>query len=121
MFNILMIDDSPTMRKMVKMVLKPLNINLIEANNGIEGIELLNREKINLVISDLNIPEINGFDFIRYMRQNESFNAVPVIIMSTEKKQAAIETAKELAVAEYIVKPFTMPQLQAIVKKYMNE
>lgn len=119
MFNILMIDDSITMRKMVKMALKPLTVNVFEANNGIEGIELLNKEKINFVISDLNMPEMNGFDFIRYMRQNESLNTIPVAIMSTEKKQSAFDTAKELGVAEYIVKPFTMPQLQGIVKKYM--
>jgi len=55
------------------MTLKPLNAEIFEAANGIEGIDILNRENINLVISDLNMPEMNGFDFLRYMRQNENY------------------------------------------------
>ncbi len=120
MLNILLIDDSPTIRKMLKIALKPLNLNVFEANNGIEGIEIINRESLNLVISDLNMPEMNGFDFIRYMRQNENLANIPVMILSTEKKSETLETAKALGAAEYIIKPFTMPQIQTAVKKHLN-
>ncbi len=120
MYNILIIDDSPTIRKMIQMVLKPLGVKVFEANNGIEGIEILNREKMDLVMSDLNMPEMNGFDFIRYMRQNENYINTPAIIISTEKKQESLDTAKELGVSEYIIKPFKMPELQAVIKRLLN-
>ncbi|HON57453.1 MAG TPA: response regulator [bacterium] len=120
MYKILVIDDSPTMRKMIQMALKPLNIKIFEANNGIEGIEIINREKIDLVMTDLNMPEMNGFDFIRYMKQNENYINTPTIIISTEKKQESLDTAKELGVTQYIVKPFKLPELQQIIKQILN-
>ena len=120
MYKILVIDDSSTMCKMIQMVLKPLNIKIFEANNGIEGIEIINREKIDLVMTDLNMPEMNGFDFIRYMKQNENYINTPTIIISTEKKQESLDTAKELGVTQYIVKPFKLPELQQIIKQILN-
>jgi len=120
MANILIIDDSPTMRKMIKLALKSLNITVLEANNGIEGIELLNREQVDLVMTDLNMPEMNGFDFLKYMRQNENYKNTPILIVSTESKPEILNTAKELGVSEYLKKPFKMPELQAIIKKHLK-
>ena len=120
MTNLLLIDDSPTMRKMIKLALKSLNLTIFESNNGIEGIEILNKEKIDIAMTDLNMPEMNGFDFLRYMRQNENYSNTPVIIVSTENKSEILEEAKKLGIAEYLKKPFNMKELQELISKLLN-
>ncbi|HPG29574.1 MAG TPA: response regulator [bacterium] len=118
--NLLLIDDSPTMRKMIKLALKSLNLTIFESNNGIEGIEILNNEKIDIAMTDLNMPEMNGFDFLRYMRQNENYSNTPVIIVSTENKLEILEEAKKLGITEYLKKPFNMKELQELIAKLLT-
>jgi len=108
------------MRKMIKLALKSLNLTIFESNNGIEGIEVLNNEKIDIAMTDLNMPEMNGFDFLRYMRQNENYSNTPVIIVSTENKLEILEEAKKLGITEYLKKPFNMKELQELIAKLLT-
>ncbi|HOK40720.1 MAG TPA: response regulator [bacterium] len=120
-YNILIVDDSATMRMLVKMTLKTFpDINTFEAKDGVEAIEICANNKMDLVITDLNMPEMNGFDFIRYLRKNPNYKDVQIIVLSTEGRDDDKEQAMRLGANDYIVKPFQPFQLQAKVKKILN-
>lgn len=109
-YDILIVDDSASMRSVIKRTLNMTDIEcgyIFEAGNGREALDVLGREKIDLVLADINMPELNGIELIRIMRTENPIIAVPVVIISTEASQSRIQEFQHYGSIGYIHKPFT--------------
>ncbi len=119
-FNILIADDSETMRAVIKKVVTMSGVpvdTFFEAGNGRQALELLEHEWVDVILSDINMPEMTGIEFLRELKKTEVHKNVPVILITTESSQARIEEAKALGAAGYVKKPF----LPETIKKMLDE
>ncbi len=118
--TILIADDSPAMRAMLVSTIEVLgDFRIVEASSGFEALRLLPREKVDLILTDINMPDINGLELLSYLRNNQNYLTVPVIIISTEGSQKDIEKGKRLGANEYLIKPFDPDRLQALISSYL--
>jgi two-component system chemotaxis response regulator CheY len=118
--TILIADDSPTMRAMLVSTIELLgDYRIVEASSGFEALRLLPREKVDLILTDINMPDINGLELISYLRNNSNYLSIPVFIISTEGSQKDIEKGKLLGANEYLIKPFDPARLQALISSYL--
>lgn len=121
MKKILVADDSPTMRSLIVSTLDALEeFELIEATNGFEAMRALPREKVDLVLTDINMPDINGLELIRFVRSNPLYKETPLIIISTEGSDKDREKGLALGADAYLVKPFKPEDLQQLVTDILN-
>lgn len=119
--TILIADDSASMRAMLIAILEPLgDYNVVEASSGFEALRLLPRENVDLILTDINMPDINGLELISYLRNNPNYKNIPVFIISTEGSAKDIEKGKQLGADEYLVKPFSPAILQQLIGQYLN-
>ena len=110
--TVLIVDDSPTLRQMVKASLSDLaEARLVEAGNGLEAIERLAIGTVDLVVLDLNMPDLPGIDVLRFMRAHDRYRDVPVIVLTTRGDQASREAAMTAGAQLYLTKPFTPTML----------
>lgn len=120
--TILIADDSAAMRTMLVSSIELLDeYRIVEASSGFEALRLLPHEKVDLILTDINMPDINGLEFISYIRNNPNYRDIPVIIISTEGSQKDIDKGKQLGANEYLVKPFEPSQLQELVRAYLDQ
>ncbi len=105
----LVIDDSRSMRMILAHILGQLGYKVDQAGNGHQALDLMDRERdvIPLVLVDWNMPEMNGFDFIRALRANQRYHQVTVVMVTTETQTGMMIAALEAGANEYIMKPFT--------------
>lgn len=115
--TILAVDDSKSIRDMIKITLAPLGYRVIEGENGQDGVEKFKSEQVALVITDLNMPIMNGFDFIRSVRGLPKGGGVPIIMLTTESKPEAKAEGKAAGATGWITKPFTPENLINVTKK----
>ena len=115
--TILTVDDSASIRQMVAMTLKSAGHQVLEAGNGAEGYDKATANTVDAVITDLNMPVMNGIEFIRKYRQHPASKGVPIILLTTESDEELKRQAKEAGATGWIVKPFKQDQLLAVVKK----
>lgn len=121
MKRILVVEDSPTMRSLITVTIESAGeYEIVAAANGFEALRLLPREKVDLVVTDINMPDINGLELINYIRQNRNYSHVPLFIISTEGSEKDREKGLALGADEYLVKPFEPAELVALVKKYLD-
>ncbi len=114
----LAVDDSATMRNLVKMALEPEGFSVDTAENGQQALELAKKNAYNIVISDINMPVMNGLEFLKEFR---SFNrTTPVLMLTTETEAAKKEQAKRLGATGWIVKPFRPEDLVKVVKRVVR-
>jgi two-component system chemotaxis response regulator CheY len=118
--NILTVDDSPSIRQMIKVTLAPAGHNVIEAGDGAQGLEKAKAGKIDLVITDLNMPVMNGLDFIRALRALPAFVGLPIVFLTTESNEAVKLEAKKAGATGWITKPFKQEQLLSVVGKLVR-
>ena len=121
--NVLVTDDSATMRAMIIKTLQMSGLPVTayhQAANGREGLELLGREWIDVVLLDINMPEMDGIEMIEKMKANPDFAAIPLIVISTESSQTRIEEIRDKGV-EFIHKPFTPEQVREVLVKVLGE
>jgi two-component system chemotaxis response regulator CheY len=120
--TILIADDSATMRAMLVAVVEELgDFRIVEASSGFEALRLLPRDQVDLILTDINMPDINGLELISYLRANPNYKNIPVFIISTEGSAKDVEKGKQLGADEYVVKPFSPVALQQLISKYMNK
>lgn len=111
--DILIVDDMVMLRNIMKMQLQRMGFDRIhEAPDGSAAMKILNTRKIDLVISDWNMPVMNGFELLREMRASEVLKGIPFIMVTAEATQARISMALRLKVDELILKPFTLEILE---------
>ena len=106
--KVLVVDDFATMRRIVKGVLKQLGFNdIIEAEDGSLALEELKREKVGLIVSDWNMPNMTGLDLLKAVRGNDALKGIPFIMVTAEGQKENVVEAVKSGVSNYIVKPFT--------------
>jgi two-component system, chemotaxis family, chemotaxis protein CheY len=112
MSRFLVVEDSPTMRQMIAFSLKRLNAKIIEAVDGLDALRKLSGgEKIDLILTDINMPVMDGLKLVSMVRQNASLRDIPIIIITTEGAEEDRERALALGANAYIAKPIQSSQL----------
>jgi len=120
MANILTVDDSPSIRQMIKVTLAPAGHNVTEAGDGAQGLEKAKANKFDLVITDLNMPVMNGIELIKALRAQSSLSGMPIVFLTTESADAVKQQAKAAGATGWITKPFRPEQLLAVVGKLVR-
>ncbi|MEW5722125.1 MAG: chemotaxis response regulator CheY [Thermodesulfobacteriota bacterium] len=116
--KILVVDDFSTMRRIVKNILRQLGFNnIVEADDGTTAAALLEREKVDLIISDWNMPHMTGIELLRHVRSTEEIKDIPFLMVTAEAQQENIIEAVKAKVSNYIVKPFTADTLHEKIEK----
>lgn len=120
--RILVIDDFQTMRRIIINLLKQLGFsNMVENDDGATGWERLQVEKVDLIISDWNMPKMTGMDLLRKVRAEEKLKAIPFIMVTAEGKRENVIAAVQAGVSNYIVKPFNAATLKEKLVKVIGE
>jgi two-component system, chemotaxis family, chemotaxis protein CheY len=115
--RILTIDDSKTIRDMLRMTLVDAGYDVLQAIDGQDGVELLERETVDLVITDINMPKMNGYEVVRHLRGNPAYNGLPILVLTTESDTDKKNIAREAGATGWMVKPFDPERLVATVRK----
>ncbi|RKY67101.1 MAG: response regulator [Candidatus Latescibacterota bacterium] len=117
---ILVAEDSPTVRKLVTLALKAQGFRVVQAQDGMDALEKLARYEVDLIITDLNMPNMDGYSLIQAIRENEHLKDVPIIVLSSEAKEEDKQKAFALGADSYLVKPFNARRVQFEVAKFIN-
>ena len=116
--RVLIVDDFSTMRRIVRNILRQLGLNnVVEADDGTTAWDTLNREKIDFIVSDWNMPKMTGIELLRKVRSSEQFADIPFLMVTAEAQQENIIEAVQAKVSNYIVKPFTADTLKQKIDK----
>jgi two-component system, chemotaxis family, chemotaxis protein CheY len=118
--TILMVDDSSSLRSVVRIALSGAGYEVIEACDGKDALNKLaglGGKKVHLVISDVNMPNMNGIEFVTQLKQNPNFKFTPVIMLTTEGQDAMKEKGRAAGAKAWVMKPFNPPQMLAAVSK----
>ena len=119
MATILCVDDSSVMRKMVSYTLIASDYRCLEAADGQEGLNILATENVDLIITDYNMPVMNGLDFTSAIRKLEKFKYTPILLLSTEGSDSLRQAAKERGATGWIVKSFNPEKPMRIISKVL--
>lgn len=117
MQRILIVEDSATMRSLIVSSLEALEVSVkvVEAKNGFEALRLLPREVFDLVVTDINMPDINGLELASFIKGSEKYASIPLVIVSTEGSERDVEKGLGIGADAYLVKPFDPEALRQIV------
>jgi two-component system chemotaxis response regulator CheY len=116
--KILIVDDFSTMRKIIRNILTQLGFkNILEADDGTTALEILKKEKVDLIISDWNMPKMSGLELLKTVRSDENLKDVPFVMVTAEAQKENILEAIKYKVNQYIVKPFTPETLKEKLEK----
>lgn len=123
--KILVVDDDKTTRKMISLILKSKGYEVVTAENGIEALQKLGLERINLILTDMNMPYMDGIEFIKQVRATSDISDIPIVMVTTEADEDEKRRAFEAGVDDYLVKPTNAEQIsesiKKIVKKFFNK
>jgi two-component system chemotaxis response regulator CheY len=117
--TIITVDDSATMRNMVSFTLKAAGHEVLQAADGAEALTLLKTRSVDLVISDINMPNMDGITLTRQLRGLPQFKSTPIILLTTESDPAKKADGRAAGATGWIVKPFQQAQLLAVVAKVL--
>ncbi|MBK7948659.1 MAG: response regulator [Deltaproteobacteria bacterium] len=117
MKRILIVEDSATMRSLIGASLEAIDasVKIVEARSGFEALRLLPRESYDLVVTDINMPDINGLELASFMKGSAKYASIPLVIVSTEGSERDVEKGLGLGADAYLVKPFDPEALRQIV------
>ncbi len=118
MKTILIVEDSATTRALIRAVIDELGeFETGEAASGFEALKMLPQQEYDLIITDINMPDINGLELINFIRSNARYKQIPIIIVSTERSEEDKKRGMALGATAYVTKPFKSVELQEIIKK----
>jgi two-component system chemotaxis response regulator CheY len=123
-YSILIVDDSLPMRSVIKRTLKAAgygNAGLLEAANGQEALGLLKNAWIDIIITDYNMPVMNGLELIKAIKKDEAAKDIPVVVISTEGHESKIKEFMDCGAAGYITKPFTAEAIRDLIVNILGE
>lgn len=115
--TILVIDDSASLRQVVRMALNGAGYDVIEAGDGKAALALLDGRQINMAICDVNMPVMNGIEFVKAAKQLPSYKFLPILMLTTESQEEKKEQGKAAGAKAWMVKPFSPTQLVSAVSK----
>ena len=118
--TILSVDDSASMRQMVKMTLTGAGYQVVEAADGAEGLAKIQSTAVQMVVTDLNMPKMDGLTFIKEVRKLASLRGIPILFLTTESDEEKKREAKAAGATGWITKPFQPEQLVAVVRKVVG-
>ena len=118
--TILTVDDSASIRQMISCTLKDAGYEVIEAVDGKDALAKLNDSSIHMLISDVNMPNMNGIELVRLVRTNSAYKFIPIIMVTSESQDSKKLEGKKAGATGWIVKPFKPDQLLAVVKKVLR-
>ena len=118
--KIMTVDDSASIRQMINFTLKDAGYEVIEAIDGKDALAKLNGTPVQMLISDINMPNMNGIELIRHVRSNPVHKFMPIIMLTTESHDSKKQEGKLAGATGWIVKPFKPDQLMAVVKKVLR-
>lgn len=119
--KVLIVDDFATMRRILKNILKQLGFkNLLEADDGTTAMEALEKNDIDLVISDWNMPKMTGLELLKWVRANKKYAKTPFLMVTAEAQKQNVIEAVQAGVSNYVVKPFTAEAISEKLKKILK-
>ena len=118
--TILTADDSSSVRQMVAFTLKGAGYSVIEASDGKDALAKAKSSPVNMVVTDLNMPNMNGIDLIKALRAEAKYKFIPIVMLTTESQASRKQEGKSAGATGWIVKPFKPEQLLAVVKKVLG-
>ena len=120
-YKVLVVEDSPTMRQLIVFALKRIRgFQIVEANDGVDGLKKLSADKFDLILTDINMPIMDGLKLVSMVRNDPHYKETPIIVITTEGATEDRERALALGANEYITKPIQTVQILETVKKLMN-
>jgi two-component system chemotaxis response regulator CheY len=117
---VLSVDDSASIRQMVRLTLQGAGYEVIEAVDGVDGLAKAKTTVVNMVVTDLNMPNMDGLQLIRALRELPAYRGVPILFLTTESDDEKKKEAKSAGATGWITKPFKQDQLLAVVKKVIG-
>ena len=117
---IMTVEDSTSLREMVTFTLKEAGYEVLEAADGADALSKLNGTRVDMVITDLNMPNMNGIELTRSLRSAPQYRFIPIIFLTTESQMQKKQAAKEAGATGWIVKPFKQDQLLQVVRKVLG-
>jgi two-component system, chemotaxis family, chemotaxis protein CheY len=119
--KVLVVEDSSTMRSLIVTTVEDLmGFETVEVKNGIEALKVLPTQTFDLIITDINMPNINGLEVVKFVKENPRYKAIPMIIVSTEQGEKEIQKGLALGASEYVTKPFHPDNLKKVIQKVMT-
>ena len=120
-YKVLVVEDSPTMRQLIVFALKRIRgFQIVEANDGVDGLKKLSAEKFDLILTDINMPIMDGLKLVSMVRNDANYKETPIIVITTEGATEDRERALALGANEYITKPIQTMKILETVKKLMS-
>ena len=120
-YKVLVVEDSPTMRQLIVFALKRLRgLSIVEANDGVDGLKKLTGDKFDLIITDINMPIMNGLKLVSLVRRDPGYQNTPIVIVTTEGAEEDRERALALGANEYITKPVQTTKLLEVTRRLLN-
>ncbi len=120
MATILAVDDSPTLRQMISMTLRNAGHAVIEAKDGQEGLHCAQQQTVDLVLTDVNMPIMNGISLVKELRHLDSYRFTPILILTTESSAEMKQQGKAAGATGWLVKPFNPEKLLATIKRVLG-
>ena len=120
MASILAVDDSASMRQMVAVTLKSAGYSVVEAVDGQEALQIAQSQKVDLVLTDVNMPKMDGIALVRALRTLPAYKFTPILTLTTESAADEKQEGKTAGATGWIVKPFNPEQLLAVIKKVLG-
>lgn len=120
-YKVLVVEDSPIMRQLIVFALKRIpEFQIVEANDGVDGLKKLSAEKFDLILTDINMPIMDGLKLVSMVRNDPNYKETPIIVITTEGAIEDRERALALGADEYITKPIQTMKILETVKKLMS-
>lgn len=122
MKSVLIVEDSATTRAMIRAAIEDMGEDFatLEACTGFEALKMLPRENPDLIITDINMPDVNGLELINFVKANPNYQHIPMVIVSTERSNEDRERGLALGASAYVTKPFKSEELQAVIAEILN-
>ena len=120
MFSILAVDDSPSMRKMVSFTLKNAGYDVVEAVDGEDAFDKARAQDFHLVLTDQNMPRLDGIGLTKRLREHPKFKATPILILTTESSDQMKQAGRAAGATGWLVKPFDPAKLIEVIKKVVR-
>ncbi|MBE0500598.1 MAG: response regulator [Desulfuromonadales bacterium] len=120
-YNVLVVEDSPTMRQLIVFALKRIRgLNITEANDGVDGLKKISADKFDLILTDINMPIMDGLKLVSLVRNDPTHKNVPIVIITTEGATEDRDRAMAIGANDYITKPIQTVKIIEVAKRLLN-
>lgn len=115
--SVLVVDDSVAIRQSISFILTEAGYNVIQAEDGMDGLNKLPNPPVDVIVTDVNMPNMDGISFVKKVRENQDYKFVPILVLTTESQGSKMEDGKKAGATGWIVKPFDAEKLLSVIRK----